>query len=76
MVFLTTKKGKKARKQLSTLLIKELKDELASSEHDKGNYDEDSSLYQLIRGVPSAIISRGGSQFVNDFVPKSSFTSP
>jgi hypothetical protein len=70
VVFLATKKGKKARKQLSTLLIKELKDEFASSEHNKGNDEDDSSLYQLIRGVPSAIISRGGSQVVNDFVPK------
>jgi hypothetical protein len=39
------------------------------SGNEKGNDDEDSSLYQLIRGVPSAIISRGGSQFCNDFIP-------
>jgi hypothetical protein len=69
VVFLTTKKGKKARKQLSTLLIKEMKDDLAASGNKPDGDEDDSSLYQLIRGVPSVIISRGGSQFCNDFIP-------
>ncbi len=56
MVFLTTKKGKKARKQLSTLLIKEMKDDLAASGNKPDGDEDDSSLYQLIRGVPSVII--------------------
>jgi hypothetical protein len=46
-----------------------MKDELASSGNKLGSDEDDSSLYQLIRGVPSAIISRGGSQFCNDFIP-------
>ena len=68
VVFLTTKKGKKARKQLSSLLIKEMKNELGEIGNQPNTDNEDSTLYQLIRGVPSAIISRGGSDF-DDFIP-------
>jgi hypothetical protein len=68
VVFLTTKKGKKARKQLSSLLIKEMKNELGAPDNSPQTENDDSTLYQLIRGVPSAIISRGGSDF-DDFIP-------
>jgi hypothetical protein len=62
MVFLATKKEKKARKQLASLLIKDLKESLekgAGQSNSKTEADEDSHLYQLIRGVPTVMISRG-----------------
>jgi hypothetical protein len=39
-----------------------MKDDLAAIGNKLGGDEDDSSLYQLIRGVPSAIISRGGSR--------------
>ena len=59
MVFLNTKKGKKARKQLSSLLIKELGERNESSKvsNEKVTFEEDDNhLYQLIRGVPTVLI--------------------
>ncbi len=60
-MFLATKKGKKARKQLSTLLIKDMKDSLGKvgQSNSKQEVDEDAHLYHLIRGVPTVMISRG-----------------
>jgi hypothetical protein len=61
-VFMATKKGKKARKQLSSLLIKDLKESLekgAGQSNSRTEKDEESHLFQLIRGVPTVMISRG-----------------
>jgi hypothetical protein len=46
-VFLATKKGKKARKQLSTLLIKDMKDSLekVGQSNSKQEVDDDAHLY-------------------------------
>jgi hypothetical protein len=67
-VFLATKKGKKARKKLTTLLLNDLKDN-DKGKSDRKDSDEDSSLYQLIRGVPTVIIKSNGDEF-NNFVPQ------
>ena len=68
-VFLATKKGKKARKQLTSLLLKDLKGEDKGKPKGKGNEsDDDDHLYQLIRGVPSVIVKAKGETF-DDFVP-------
>jgi hypothetical protein len=67
LVFLTTKKGKKARKQLSSLLMKDIRDSSNKSGDDKYN-KEDDHLYQLIRGVPFILISRGGNDV--DYKPR------
>jgi hypothetical protein len=60
VIFLATKKGKKARKQLSSLLIKEMKESIGRDTEKLGqsNISEDEHLYQLIRGVPTVIIAR------------------
>ena len=68
VVFLTTKKGKKARKQLSSLLMKDMKEMSKKSGDTDKEQDDDNHLYQLIRGVPSVIISRGGNDV--DFKPR------
>jgi hypothetical protein len=67
VVFMATKKGKKARKRLSTLLIKDLKEGLEKSK-EKAEGDEDEHLFRLIRGVPTVMISRGGEDSI-DFKP-------
>ncbi len=68
-VFLATKKGKKARKQLTSLLLKDLKEEkkgkVSSGDSDK---EDDEHLYQLIRGVPTVVIKSLDPE-VDDFVP-------
>ena len=70
LVFLTTKKGKKARKKLTSLVVRDIKDSLAkNNDQSKDGRDEDTSLYRLIRGVPTGIILRGEETKV-DFVPK------
>ena len=59
VVFLNTKKGKKARKQLSSLLIKELGERRDSSKESNAKVtfeEDDNHLYQLIRGVPTVLI--------------------
>jgi hypothetical protein len=51
VVFLATKKGKKARKQLSSLLIKDLKESFekgAGQSNSQTKAEEDSHLFQLI----------------------------
>jgi hypothetical protein len=68
LVFLATKKGKKARKQLSTLLIKDLKESLGNPKSDDPDKEDDSHLFQLIRGVPTVMISRGEKDGI-DFKP-------
>ena len=68
VVFLTTKKGKKARKQLSSLIMKDIQElSKKGGESEKGR-EEDDHLYQLIRGSPSVIISRGGNEV--DYKPQ------
>jgi hypothetical protein len=70
-VLLATKKGKKARKQLTSLLLKDLKDEGKGKSKPKGKdneSDDDDHLYQLIRGVPSVIVKAKDTAF-DDFVP-------
>ncbi len=68
-VFLATKKGKKARKQLTSLLLKDMKEggkkkvqieEIAS--------DDDDHLYQLIRGVPTVVINAKESA-LDEYIP-------
>jgi hypothetical protein len=56
VVLLNTKKGKKARKQLSSLLIKELGEVNDSSKPKVTFEDDDNHLYQLIRGMPTVLI--------------------
>ena len=66
MVFLNTKKGKKARKQLSSHLIKDLA-EVKDSSKPKVTFEEDDNhLYQLIRGMPTVLIVGEES---DDYVP-------
>jgi hypothetical protein len=48
VVFMATKKGKKARKQLSTLLIKDYKESLVSSKDKEVTFADDDHLFQLI----------------------------
>jgi hypothetical protein len=68
-VFLATKKGKKARKQLTSLLLKDLKEGEKGKVSPKGNESEDEDhLYQLIRGVPTVIIKAKEPVF-DEFVP-------
>jgi hypothetical protein len=77
-VFMATKRGKKARKKLTSLVIKDIKDSMTSEGRsvaqnngqwaDQNDSEEDSSLYRLIRGVPTGMILRGGKTKV-DFVP-------
>jgi hypothetical protein len=68
-VFLATKKGKKARKQLTSLLLKDLKEGGKEKSKAKGNDSEDEDhLYQLIRGVPTVIVKGDNTSF-DDFVP-------
>ncbi len=72
VVFLATKKGKKARKQLSLLLIKDLKESFekgAGQSNPKTEIDEELHLYQLIRGVPTVMISRGENEAGLDYRP-------
>jgi hypothetical protein len=72
MVFLATKKGKKARKQLSSLLIKDLKESFekgAGQSNSKADVDDESHLFQLIRGVPTVMISRGENEDGLNFRP-------
>jgi hypothetical protein len=54
-VFLTTKKGKKARKKLTSLVIKDVKESIsAKGTSSQNNEDEDDDhLYQLIKGTPT-----------------------
>jgi len=68
VVFLTTKKGKKARKQLSSLLMKDIQDMSKKGNATEKGQDDDDHLYQLIRGVPSVVISRGGNEI--DYIPQ------
>jgi hypothetical protein len=65
---MATKKGKKARKQLSTLLIKDHQENLAKSKDKEVTLSDDDHLFQLIRGVPTEMISRGGDEGV-DYKP-------
>ena len=80
-VFLTTKKGKKARKKLTSLLVKDVKASISSKmnpnvsfvKHDDDE-DDDDHLYQLIRGTPTVLILRGEKDEIEkgltaDFVP-------
>ena len=69
-VFLATKKGKKARKKLTSLLLKDRKedDKAKSKSKDDDSEDED-HLYQLIRGVPSVIV-KNKDFAAEDFIPK------
>jgi hypothetical protein len=71
VVFLATKKGKKARKQLSTLLIKDIKNSLEKmgQSNSKQEVDEDDHLYHLIRGVLTVMISRGVNALGLDYRP-------
>ena len=79
-VFLTTKKGKKARKKLTSLVIKDVKDSMSSKKNQKVSFagneddDDDDHLYQLIRGTPTVLILRGEKDetekgLTADFVP-------
>jgi len=69
-VFMATKKGKKARKQLASLLMKDIKAGGKAKAKDTGkNTDEDDHLYELIRGVPTVMINAKGDEF-DDFVPR------
>ena len=69
MVLLNTKKGKKARKQLSSLLIKELGEVNDSSKPKVTFEDDDNHLYQLIRGMPTVLIVGGKSAQIDEYVP-------
>ena len=71
-MFLNTKKGKKARKQLSSLLIKELgeRNESSKQSNAKVTFEEDDNhLYQLIRGVPTVLIVGEESAQRDEYVP-------
>jgi hypothetical protein len=68
-VFLATKKGKKARKKLTSLLLKDLKEVGDEKAKDKDNdSDDDDHLFQLIRGVPTVVIKSKSNSCV-DYVP-------
>jgi len=68
-VFLATKKGKKARKKLTSLLLKDLKEDGGEKGKDKANdSDDDDHLYQLIRGVPTVMI-KSNQNTKHDYVP-------
>jgi hypothetical protein len=69
MVLLNTKKGKKARKQLSSLLIKELAEGKESSNAKVTFEEDDNHLYQLIRGMPTVLIVGEESAQMNEYVP-------
>ncbi len=68
MVLINTKKGKKARKQLSSLLIKELGGSKESSEPKVTFEEDDNHLYQLICGVPKVLIVEEENAPSNDYV--------
>jgi hypothetical protein len=69
MVLLNTKKGKKARKQLSSLLIKDLAEVNESSKPKVTFEEDDNHLYQLIRGLPTVLIVGEESAQIDDYVP-------
>ncbi len=71
-VFLATKKGKKARKHLTSLILKDLKEEGATSVKKKSkDSDDDEHLYNLIRGLPTVVIRARDS--CDDYIPKRGF---
>ena len=68
-VFLTTKKGKKARKKLASLVMKDVKETMSVKSNKEVSFDDeedDSHLYQLIRGAPTVMILKGED---GDFAP-------
>ncbi len=67
-VFLTTKKRKKARKKLTSLVIKDVKETISSKSNKEVSFndEDDSHLYQLIRGVPTVMILKGEN---DDYAP-------
>jgi hypothetical protein len=71
-VFLATKKGKRARKHLTSLILKDLKEEGTTSAKNKSKDSDDSDhLYNLIRGVPTVVI-RARDSF-DDYIPRRGF---
>ena len=68
-VFLATKKGKKARKQLTSLLLKDLKERgKVKAQLKEDESEDDEHLYQLIRGVPTVVIKAPNPE-ADDFIP-------
>jgi hypothetical protein len=69
VVFLATKKGKKARQKLASLVASDIKDSMSTTLTSENDKDEDDRLYQLIRGVPTVMILRGEDGDTKDFIP-------